>query len=93
MLDDKRQLQRMAFEGAQWIGWEHCSNGIPTTTEAAPLGRYGPFNDKHPSIMRPLGDPESLVDQEEHKPYSETQVHEVTRTLLPSSTARFGTYT
>ncbi|KAK5113614.1 hypothetical protein LTR85_010843 [Meristemomyces frigidus] len=84
VLDEKRQLQRMAFEGAEWTGWQHCNSGIPTTTEAAPLGRYGPFQNQHPSIMRPAGDTELFGDHEESKFATNSQVREVTRKLLPA---------
>jgi hypothetical protein len=40
VLDEKLQLQRMAYEGAGWGVWQGQTNAIPVTQANTPLGMY-----------------------------------------------------
>ncbi|KAK5711445.1 hypothetical protein LTR15_012518 [Elasticomyces elasticus] len=52
ILDEKRQLQRMAFEGAGWKEWQKCDDSIPVMIEGQRLGRYKAPLATHPEIQR-----------------------------------------
>ncbi|KAK3615282.1 hypothetical protein LTR22_027495 [Elasticomyces elasticus] len=66
-LDEKCQLQRMAFEGAHWTGWKHCQESVPVTLNATTLGRYGQMHSQHSSIMPPTGELKVVHDHEEQE--------------------------
>ena len=59
VLDEKLQLQRIAFEGKGWEGWEKCSESVPLTDEAYRLGTYDISKDKHPTIFKNSVEPGS----------------------------------
>ncbi|KAK0285204.1 hypothetical protein LTR35_005406 [Friedmanniomyces endolithicus] len=85
VLDEKLQLQRMAFEGAQWTGWQNCDKRVPTTAAEAILGRYGPLGDQHSGIVQPAA--EMVSSNAAHEwpqpsPYSEAPSEFSSRPLL-----------
>ncbi|KAK1818975.1 hypothetical protein LTR12_006663 [Friedmanniomyces endolithicus] len=92
VLDEKLQLQRMAFEGAQWSGWQNCDKRVPTTAAEASLGRYGPFGDQHPGIVQPAAEMVSHAAQEwpQPSPYSEAPSEFSSRPLLRPEARQVG---
>ncbi|OQN99262.1 hypothetical protein B0A48_15111 [Cryoendolithus antarcticus] len=52
-LDQELQLQRMAYEGHGWPGWDHNDDSIPFMTRGGPIGRYTDAG-RHPTIHAPL---------------------------------------
>ncbi|RDW58675.1 hypothetical protein BP6252_13151 [Coleophoma cylindrospora] len=50
-LDEKLQLQRMAYEGSGWRSWTGGTDVVPVMTTAHDLGIYDIRDTKHPSIM------------------------------------------
>ncbi|KAK0280294.1 hypothetical protein LTR54_001095 [Friedmanniomyces endolithicus] len=84
VLDEKLQLQRMAFEGAQWAGWQNCDKRVPTTVAEATLGRYRPNEDQHPGITHPAVEMVSSAAHEwpQPSPYSVAPSEHSSRPLL-----------
>jgi len=54
-LDDKLQLQRMAYEGAGWGQWRNCNKSVPIKEGVADLGQYTNEIAHHPSIFQFVG--------------------------------------
>jgi hypothetical protein len=50
-LDEKLQLQRMAYEGAGWGPWRRCNKSVPIKRNSAQLGRYISMGYENPSIV------------------------------------------
>ncbi|TKA30936.1 hypothetical protein B0A54_14544 [Friedmanniomyces endolithicus] len=84
VLDEKLQLQRMVFEGAQWAGWQNCDKRVPTTVAEATLGRYRPNEDQHPGITHPAVEMVSSAAHEwpQPSPYSVAPSEHSSRPLL-----------
>ena len=51
-LDEKLQLQRMAYEGAGWSGWDNCDSAVPIYSKGRDLGQYTTTEKSHPTIQR-----------------------------------------
>jgi hypothetical protein len=49
-LDEKLQLQRMAYEGAGWNFWKHRESTVPIYTNGEHLGHYTVLENDYPTI-------------------------------------------
>jgi hypothetical protein len=75
VLDGKFQLQRMAFEGAGWNGWDDTSHRhIPVRFEGGTLGTMDISNVRHPRIAGPGFTPLMEVYHDQ-KGFTETYMH------------------
>ena len=59
-LDEKLQLQRMAYEGAGWNFWKHRESAVPIYSNGGRLGHYTVLEDDYPTIT-PAMDHTNLV--------------------------------